>query len=112
MLNQGAVTVEYHTQLKGSLSNRETVKEIRNQTSFHATLIISILNIMVRKKILTSDVDWRIISLQIVRNRTLRIRKIFGTQKSIKVVRTDIWKWIRYWTTVQNKVSAKRYTPL
>ena len=80
--------------------NRETIKKIRNQPSIHATLIISILNIMVIDQILTSDVDWRIISSQIVRNRTLRIKKFTGTRKSLKLVRTDIWKWIRCRTTV------------
>ena len=39
---------------------------------------------MARNQILTSNVDWTIISLQIVRNRTPRIRKLTVTWKSLK----------------------------
>ena len=47
------------------------------------------MNVMVRNQIRASDVDRRIISLQIVRNWTLQIRKLTGTRKILKLVRTD-----------------------
>ena len=61
-LNQGAVTVEFHNQLKNAFNNREKERSIRNHPSIHATLIISVLNVTVGNQICVSDMDWRIIS--------------------------------------------------
>ena len=47
------------------------------------------MNVMSGNQVRASDVDWRIISLQIFQNRTLQIRKFTGTQKSLKIMRTD-----------------------
>ena len=63
--------------------------DIINHPFIHGTLIISITNITAENQILASDVDRRIISLQILRNQILQIRKFTGTQKSLKLVRTD-----------------------
>ena len=98
--------MEYHTQLKSSLSNRKTIKAIINQPSTHATLIIGILNIMARNQILTSNVDWRIISLQIVRNRTLQIRKLTGTWKSLK---TSAYRYMEMDKTPDNSTYQSEY---
>ena len=81
--------MEIHTQLRNELSNRESKKAIRNQPSIRATLIISVMNVMGRKQIHASNVYRRIISLQIVRNWTLQIRKFTGTLKILKLVNTD-----------------------
>ena len=67
-LNQGEVTLQVHTQLINSLSNREIIKDIINDPSIHTTLLISVMNVMVRNKMRASDVDRRIISSQIFRN--------------------------------------------
>ena len=65
LLNQSAFNVEGHTQLKNALNNSETNNTIRKHPLIHATPIISVMNITVRNQILTLDVDWRIILLQI-----------------------------------------------
>ena len=67
-LNQGAVTVEVHTQLINDLNNNKREKSKRNHSSIHATLIISILNVTARNQIYPSYVDWRTTSLKIVQN--------------------------------------------
>ena len=72
VINQDAVTVEFHTQLINYLSNRERKRSIRNQPSIHATLMISVLNLTVGNQISASDVDRRRISSQIVQNWTVR----------------------------------------
>ena len=87
-LNQGAVTVEVHTQMKSYSSNRESIRAIINHPSIHTTLIISVLNVMFGNKICTLDVDRRIISLQIVQNRTLWVRRLTGEWKSLKLMLT------------------------
>ena len=62
-LNQRAVTVEVHTQLRNDLNNREMKKAIRNQPLIHGTLIISAMDVMIGNQICDSDMDRRIISL-------------------------------------------------
>ena len=57
LINQGAVTVEVHTQLRNYLSNRKNKNAIRNHPSIHATLIIKIMNVKVANKISALDVD-------------------------------------------------------
>ena len=64
-------------------------KAIRKHHLIHATIIISVMNVTVGNQIHASDVYWRIISLQIVQNRTLWKRKFSGTKKILKLVRTD-----------------------
>ena len=54
-------------------------KAIRNHPLIHTTIIIIIMNITIGNQIRASDVDQRIISMQIVRNRTLWIKEITGT---------------------------------
>ena len=88
-LNQGAVTVEIYNQLRNTLRNSESKKSIRNQPLIHATKIISTINIRVRNQIHASDVDQRIISLQMAQKRTPRKRKFNRTRKSLKLVCTD-----------------------
>ena len=46
------------------------------------------MSIMFENQIRATDVDGRIISLQIFQNRTLWIKKFTGTQKILKLVRT------------------------
>ena len=46
-LNQGAVTVEVHTQLIIILINNERKKDIRNTPLTHATIIIIVMNVTV-----------------------------------------------------------------
>ena len=70
------------------------------------------MHVTVGNKIRASDVDRRIISLQIFRNQTLRIIKFFGTRKSLELVRTDRIKKIRHQKTVQMKESHRRYKRL
>ena len=49
------------------------------------------MNITIVDQIRDSDVDWRIISLQIFQNRTLRIRNFTGTQKILNLfVQIDV----------------------
>ena len=62
-LNQGAVTVEVHTQLRNALNKSEIKKAIRNHPLIHGTLIISVMNIRVGNQICDSDVYRRIIPL-------------------------------------------------
>ena len=88
-LNQGAVNVEFRTQNRDYLGNIESIRAIRNHPSIHTTLIISIINVMVRNQICASDVDRRIISSRFFQNQTLRIRKLTGTPKILQLVRTD-----------------------
>ena len=47
------------------------------------------MNVIVGNQISASNVDQRIISLQIVLNGTLQIRKFTGTGKILKRVHTD-----------------------
>ena len=86
-LNQGAVTVEVQIQLKNTLSNNERKKAITNHPLSHAKLIISVMNLMLGNQIHTSNVDRRIISLQMVQNWKLWIIKLTGTRKILKLVR-------------------------
>ena len=88
-LDQGAVTVEVHTQLINYLRKSEGGKSIRNHPSIHATPIISIMKVTVGNQERASDVDQMIILLQIFRNRTLWIRKFSWTHKILKLVHTD-----------------------
>ena len=83
-LNKGAVTDDIHNQLRNDLRNMESKRAIRNRPSIHATLIINIMNVTVRNQIRSSDVDHRIIPLQIVRNWTLWERKFTGTMENPK----------------------------
>ena len=62
LINQGAVTVEYHNQLKNVLRNRERIRAIRKHPLIHATLIISVLNVMVGDQIRVLDEYQRITS--------------------------------------------------
>ena len=69
------------------------------------------MNLMFGNQIFASDVDQRIISLQIFQNQTLPIIKFTGTRKILKLVRTD--KKID--TTPEKlymKVGHRRYTRL
>ena len=87
--------MEVHTQLRNVLRNIERKRSIRNHPLIHAILIIIVMNITVGNQIHASDVDWRIISSQIFRNRTLQIRKLTGTRKTLKLVHTDQRKQIK-----------------
>ena len=98
--------------MKNVLSNIERIKKIRNHTSIHVTLIISVLNVTAGNQIRDSDVDQRIISLQIFRNWTFWKRNFTGTLKRIKLVRTDQQKYIRRRKIVQIKAIHGRYTRL
>ena len=64
-LNQGSVTEEVHIQPKNALNINEGERDIRNHPLIHRTLIIIVMNVTVGNQIRASDVDWRIISLQI-----------------------------------------------
>ena len=88
-LNQGRVTVEVHTQPKKALSNSKRKNATRNHPLIHATIIISVTNVMNGNQICASYVDWRIISLRIDQNPTPWIRNFVGTQKILKIVHTD-----------------------
>ena len=46
-LNNGAVTVEFHTQLRNALNNSERKQDIINHPLIHRTLIIIAINVMV-----------------------------------------------------------------
>ena len=48
--NQGVVTVKVHNQLINAFRNSKSKKYIRNHILIHATLVISVMNVMVRKK--------------------------------------------------------------
>ena len=63
-LNQGAVTVEVHTQLINYLINSKMKNAIKNYPLIHKTLIIRVMNITVGNLICASDVYQRIISLK------------------------------------------------
>ena len=60
-LNQGAVTVEVHTQLRNALNNGKSKNAIINHYLIYTTLIISVMNVTVGDQIHDSDVDRRII---------------------------------------------------
>ena len=61
--NQGTFAVEFHTQPGNYLSNRKEKMNIRNHPSIHATLIISLMEVMAGNQIRASDVDRRTILL-------------------------------------------------
>ena len=82
LINQGAITVEVHTQLINDLSNSEREKDIINHPLIHTTLIISVMNVTIINQIRYSGVDRRIISLKIFQNRTLLIINFTGSRKS------------------------------
>ena len=63
-LNQGAVPVEYHTQLKHYLGSRESERAILNHPSKQTILIIIVLNVTVENQMHASDVDHRISSME------------------------------------------------
>ena len=88
-LDQGAVTVDIQNQLRNALRKSKGIKCIINNPLIQTTIIISIMDIIVRNQIRASDVDQRIISLQIFRYWTLWIRKFTVTQKIQKLVHTD-----------------------
>ena len=71
LLNQGAVTDEVQTQLETALRKIKRIRDIIKHPSIHLTLIINMLIVKVGNQIYASDVDRRIISLQIIRNLTL-----------------------------------------
>ena len=50
-LNQCEVTVEIHIKLRNDLSNIESENAIIDNLSIHTTLIISVMNVMVRNQI-------------------------------------------------------------
>ena len=70
------------------------------------------MNLLVGNQIRASDVDWRIIPLQFVQNKTLRKRDIIGRRKKIKLMLTHIYIKIRRQKTVQMKQSFRKYTHL
>ena len=111
-LNQGAVTVEVHTQMRDYSSNSERINDIINHPLIHATLIKIVLNVTVGDQINASDVDCRIISLKIFSSRKLWIRNFTGTRKSLKLAHTDQLKYIRFRKTLQMKASERRYMRL
>ena len=112
ILNQCAFTVEVHTQPKNALNKIKKERAIRNHPLIHRNIIISVMNVTYGNQIRASDVDWSITPLQIFLNWTLCIRKFTGTQKILKLIRTDIIKYIRHQKTVQMKASHRRYTRL
>ena len=111
-LNQCEVTVEIHIKLRNDLSNIESENAIIDNLSIHTTLIISVMNVMVRNQIRASDVDWRITSFKFFRNETLWIRKLTWTLRCLKLVHTYEQKYIRRQKTVQMKASRRIYTHL
>ena len=70
------------------------------------------MNKTVRDLIRALDVDQRISSLELSNNKTPQIRKFNVTQKSLKLVKTDIIKYISHLKTVHTKASHRRYTCL
>ena len=92
-LNQGAVNVEVHTQMRNTLSISEMKKAIRNHLLFNAILIIHVINTMNGTQIHASDVDQRIISSQIVQKQTIWIRKFTGTWKNLKLMHCKLSKF-------------------
>ena len=89
LLIQDAVTMEIHTQPRNDLSSSERKKAMRNYPLIHATIIISVMNVIVRNQILALDVDQRIILSKSFQNQTPQIRKFTGTRKILKLMRTD-----------------------
>ena len=85
-LNQYSVNVEVHIQLINYLSNSKREKSIRNNPLIHATIIIIVMNVIVGNQIRASDGDWRIISSQILQNRTLWIKKVHWNAKNPKTL--------------------------
>ena len=81
-LNEGTGNVEFHIQIRNDLSNTGRKRAPINHPSIHKTLIISVMDITVGNQIRASDVDQRIISLQIFRYQTLQIRKFTGARKA------------------------------
>ena len=84
LINQGAVTVEFHIQLENALSNNKRKKAIRKHPLIHATIIISTMNGMVRNQTCASDVDWRIISLQFVSKPETSDKKVHWNMENPK----------------------------
>ena len=56
MLNQGALTVKVHTQLRSDLRNRESKRATRKHPSIHATLIIRVMDVTAENQIRDSYV--------------------------------------------------------
>ena len=79
---------------------------IINNPSIHAIIVMRVLNVTVGNQIRASDVDWRIISLQILD------KKVHCNTEKPQLVRTDKRKYIRHRETVKMKASNKRYTCL
>ena len=111
-LNQGAHTMEVHTQPRNALINRETKRYILNQPKTLATIIIIIMDVKFVNQIRASDVDRRIISSQIVQKWTLWINKFTRAPKILKLVCTDQQKYIRNNKTVHMKARHRRYKRL
>ena len=88
-LNQYAVTLEVHNQLRNYSRKSERENSIRNHPSIHGNIIISAMNVTDRNHIRASDVDLRIISSKNFQNRTLQTRKFTRTRKNLKLVCTD-----------------------
>ena len=70
------------------------------------------MNVTFRNQICASNVDWRIILLQIVRNRRVPIRNFTGTNNSLKKIHTYQQKQIRHHKTVQMKASCIIHTTI
>ena len=66
--------MEYHAQLKKSLRNKETMREIKNHPSIHTTLIIIILNVRVRNRYVLQM--WIVVSLKTCAYISTKIDKI------------------------------------
>ena len=49
-LDQGAVTMEVHTQPKNALNNRKNIKAIKNNPLIYKNIIISAMNVTAEKK--------------------------------------------------------------
>ena len=82
MISQCAVIVDYNTELKSGLINKEMGREIRNSIhiSIHITLKTYILSVTIKIQVNYSNVDWRITGLQIVKTRESRKRVFTETQ--------------------------------
>ena len=76
------------TQMKSCSRNGEMIRGKINHSLIHENLIISALNIIVGNQIHSSDVDQRITSSYFSRNWILTKRKLIGTRKILKLVRT------------------------
>ena len=64
-LNQDSVNVDIHAKMRNALSISKNMIAIIIHLLIHATLIVSVMIVTVRNQILASDVDIRIISLQV-----------------------------------------------